>query len=468
MKKTINILGALTIAVALTAGFTACTNDDNIISEQQPAAVKTYQVSIPATMGDGQTRAVAFDGTTSTSTFASTEKVYVYNTTKNAMLSGYLQPSNISADGKHCDLTGTLTGTIEAGDNLTLLYNLNYYESDPTACKFDYRGQNGTQAGVLDGAKAINVIVDNYTGGVLTTTATASFTNVQSMFRFKFVDESVTAINAKNINIVSANHALAVLYYPLRAAGSQYTTTALSFPLASATTDYVYVALCIDESSSNGDVLNFTVRDNADHFYEGTKAAPTGGFKNGKYYYNTSAIQLTQADYVQPTLTGSSATPNEYYMYDINNNNITISGKSRGYRFYCNGGVTTVTINNFDAFYNGSSPNFLYFASSSTTSTLNIVGTNSINCKGKSQCVFASGPLQLSGNGTLTVTTKSTGRCGLYGTSNYTDSNNLDGTTTEVDVTSLLAADGHTVTRSARTNNGDGTYTWTYTVAPTN
>ena len=32
---------------------------------------------------------------------------------------------------------------------------------------------------------------------------------------------------------------------------------------------------------------------------------------------------------------------------------------------------------------------------------------------------------------------------------------------------SNLAADGYTVTRSAMTNNGDGTYTWTYTVAPT-
>ena len=32
--------------------------------------------------------------------------------------------------------------------------------------------------------------------------------------------------------------------------------------------------------------------------------------------------------------------------------------------------------------------------------------------------------------------------------------------------TSALAADGYTVTRSARTDNADGTYTWTYTVRP--
>lgn len=36
--------------------------------------------------------------------------------------------------------------------------------------------------------------------------------------------------------------------------------------------------------------------------------------------------------------------------------------------------------------------------------------------------------------------------------------------TSERDVTSLLAAPGFTVTRSARTDNADGTHTWTYTV----
>ena len=473
MKKTTSILGALAIAAALTAGFTACTSDDNIIgNEQQPAAVKTYTVTIPATMpSDEQTRAVSFDGTTSTSTFASTERVYVYNVTKDEMMGGYLQPSNITTDGKSCNLTGTLSGgTIEAGDELKLMYNLTNVYFDPTACSFYYNHQNGTQAGVLDGAKADVTASGDFSGGVLTTTAAASFQPVQSMFRFKFVDENNNPINVKNIAINSAKIALATYYYPLRDAGSPYVTDILLFALASATTDYVYVALCIDESQSNGDVLSFIVRDNADHFYEGTKAAPTGGFVNGKYYYNTEAIQLTKTDYIQPTLTGTSATPDENYMYDIYNNNITISGKSRGYRFWCNGGVTNVTIDNLDAFYSSDrkTRDFLDFATSSTTNTLNIVGTNTINSKGSDQAIFADGPLKLSGNGTLTVTATSDSRCGLYGTSNYTNSNNLHNTTTEVDVSAQLAADGYTVTRSARTDNSDGSYTWTYTVTPTN
>lgn len=58
----------------------------------------------------------------------------------------------------------------------------------------------------------------------------------------------------------------------------------------------------------------------------------------------------------------------------------------------------------------------------------------------------------------LTVTANYATRYGLYATSNYNDDNNSDA--------SVLAATGYTVSRSAMTNNGDGTYTWTYTVAP--
>lgn len=65
--------------------------------------------------------------------------------------------------------------------------------------------------------------------------------------------------------------------------------------------------------------------------------------------------------------------------------------------------------------------------------------------------------LKLSGNGTLTVTTNSTTFYGLIA-NNYGWSGTPDA--------SALAAPGHIVTRSAMTDNGDGTYTWTYTVMP--
>lgn len=59
--------------------------------------------------------------------------------------------------------------------------------------------------------------------------------------------------------------------------------------------------------------------------------------------------------------------------------------------------------------------------------------------------------------------------CGIrasnYTTSNSSSVDNKYGTTdTEVDVSEQLAVTGYTVKRSARIDNGDGTYTWKYTV----
>ena len=224
MKKTINILSALTIVAALTTGFTACSNDDIALEQptEQSAVAKTYTMSIPATMPSNDTRAVAFSGTTCIGTFESTEKIYVYNATKSAMLDGYLQPANISANGKGCDLTGSLTGTIEAGDELQLFYNMNnlcsfpighmYYDKEMNL--FYYTDQDGTPSTIVDGAVA-TVTVSDYSSSALTTTATASFQSVQSMFRFQFKDENNNAINVKSLKINSKNDALVGCFRPL-------------------------------------------------------------------------------------------------------------------------------------------------------------------------------------------------------------------------------------------------------------
>lgn len=147
MKTTIKntlALALLTGALAM-SGLTACSSSEDSVAEDptpvvNPAQPQTYRVSIPATMGDGTraatgevtetgegsetggtTRAVSFSGTTST--FTTSECVYVYNVTTGKALSGYLQPTNLSADNKSCDLTGELTGTLNEGDNIKLLYN---------------------------------------------------------------------------------------------------------------------------------------------------------------------------------------------------------------------------------------------------------------------------------------------------------------------------------------------------------
>lgn len=489
MKTTIkNTLAAtlLTGAVAV-SGLTACSSSDDSIAEEptpvvNPAQPQTYRVSIPATIGgDAETRAVSFSGTESTSTFSTSERVYVYNVTTGKALDGYLQPTNLSADSKSCDLSGTLTGTLSEGDNIKLLYNLEYYnvnyinnQSNPSYCFFSCDEQDGTASGVRDGAMA-TATVGTYAGsGTLTTTDPASFTNVQSMFRFQFTD-GTSLINVKLLRITSENEAVSELYYPLITNGSKYNYAPINVTLANATTEYIYVALCFDESKTSDNVLNFRVQDADGYIYEGSKPAPTGGFKNGKYYWNSSAITLTKTgQLVKPTLSRSDGgkeselenadEDNIFFIWGsrINNAwvpiNVTMSGTSIGYGFYFNDGgkSTTVNLNGLNATF-ADDNTFIY--SQSGTLTLNLTGSNSISCSNYDETIYSKGDLKLSGNGTLTVTANATSYYGLSG-SNYQSGSNSD--------PSVLAAPDYTVTRSAVTNNQDGTYTWTYTVAPTN
>ena len=472
MKKTIYTLSALTIAAALTAGFTACTND---ITAEQPVEqpVKTFTVNIPATMPADDTRAVAIDGTVCTSTFNSTEKVYVYNATTDEVMGGYLQPTDISADGKSCKLAGTLTGagTISAGDELRLFYNLSHVNTNKEGdlykyyTYFSYDYQNGTLSNLCDGAEA-TVTVSSYTDGSLTTTATASFQNLQSMFRFQFVDENNTPISVKTLKIGSYKGILRTSY---RAVQGEYSKGDYRITLGTATTDYVYVAISLDENIGN-DTWTFTVTDGDDNLYIGTRTAPSGGFKNGKYYYNTSAIQLTkQIPYSKPDITWTSVDeivePNLYRRYEIHgpwNNStssyepaeITLSGNSNGYYFNMLDGGSTIHLVNLTA---TKEENNVFIQSYYGDLYLDISGANAIICKENSQTVSVTGNLKLSGNGTLTLTTNSASRYGILASGNYHDN-------AYNDVSVLAATTNTTVTRSATKDNGDGTYSWTYTV----
>lgn len=93
-----------------------------------------------------------------------------------------------------------------------------------------------------------------------------------------------------------------------------------------------------------------------------------------------------------------------------------------------------------------------------------LTGTNSITCKGSASWggIWYNGNLKLRCTGTsatLTVTCKDNRYKGIRAKNHYYDPNS------SYDA-SVLATDGYTVTRSEIHNNGDGTYTWTYTVAP--
>ncbi len=473
MQKSSFLAAAVMLGAMIVSGLTACTK------EGDAPETEVYEVCIHAANGsDAQSRAVTIDGTTSTSIFSTGEKVYVYDKTTSAMLGGYLQPSNLSEGDTKCDLVGTLTGTISQDDQLVLLYNLNELSTSYIPSnQFNYSGQNGLASGVLDGAMA-TVTATIYENNKLIATATAEFENLQSIFRFKFVDENNIPITVSSLRIYSVNACVARTCRPLDTPTLSYYGATVSEPvkvnLSTPTSDYVYVAFGIRESFSIGDVINFVAFDNNGEEYRGTKSAPSSGLKNGKYYYNSSAIPLTKVNYVAPTITwtsvkdGTPAVPSNHRYYvngpDGNPSVITIGGNSYGYYFYMYQG-STVTLSNLTATLEDVISPYIF-----SNADLNIIvdGTNSITCADYQSVVHVSGNLKLSGNGTLTVTSQYQYMCGMYG-SNYSNSTNHNSSTdVDTDVSDTIAATGFKVIRSARTDHGDGTYTWTYTVTPIN
>jgi len=198
MKKYLNsILSMAALLMASATVFTACSNDDDIIGEQ-PAALsqQTYTMTVNATKGDATTRALALDGKTLNATWAAGEKVTVYNVTRSAALDGYLEAQSA---GALTTLKGSLTGTVEAGDELRLSF------LNPI-----YSAQDGTLAYIAsncDYAKA-TVTVASVSGGDITTAAAAAFANQQAIVKFRLKDADGNDLNATSLTIAAASNRL--------------------------------------------------------------------------------------------------------------------------------------------------------------------------------------------------------------------------------------------------------------------
>lgn len=182
--------------VIAAAAFFSCSNDNDDIEEpKQPAGEKTYTLTVQATKGDDvansrETRALAVDGNTLNATWAIGERVTVYNKTKSAAIDGYLAATS---NGATTTLSGSLTGTIESGDVLTLKF-----------LSPDYTGQDGTLAYIAahcDYAEA-EVTVSDITDSKITT-GTANFSNKQAIVKFTVIDKTdgTTKLNPSVFNI---------------------------------------------------------------------------------------------------------------------------------------------------------------------------------------------------------------------------------------------------------------------------
>ncbi|MBO6307069.1 MAG: hypothetical protein J6M55_06145, partial [Paludibacteraceae bacterium] len=264
MKKNVLILSALCFA-AMTLVFSGCKKETN--DPQEPAKVQTYQMSIQASKGadnqaNGPRRVISLgDGGTLTAEWQTGDVVSVFNLTKLQQLEGVLRAQS---NGVNTLLTGTLSGTVEVGDNLQLRYKS---KSNPY-----YKNQNGTLDHIsanCDYATA-TVTVAAVNDGVITTDADATFQNEQAIFKF-------TLLNNANGAALSATELV------VNVGEDTYTVTPAS------ATSVMYVALSFGPYTGPQTVTLTATADDGTY----TKTVICDGdelLENGKYYQITVSM----------------------------------------------------------------------------------------------------------------------------------------------------------------------------------
>lgn len=184
-----------------------------------------------------------------------------------------------------------------------------------------------------------------------------------------------------------------------------------------------------------------------------------GGFVNGNFYNMSGTLTLSSK--VMPTMTNhNSNTPRysseySYYSWDTYTGaaDVTIGGASLGYAFFFESGGQ-VTLSMVNANTSGGPSDFIRVFNSDLK--VNLEGDNYVFCPGENYCIY-------NGDHNVILGTTSTTPLKLVLRSKSKD-NNQKGFNT---ATRVVAATGCTVTPPADdacVDNGDGTYTWTWTV----
>lgn len=285
-------------AVVVSIGFTACTDDTFVTEKHETAPVKGYQFSIPANMGGDQTRAIAYNSQTGgyDATFETTDYIAVYNVTKQASSNNGLNPDT---DGKNANLVGNLTFskydntgqetevTPEVGDVLNLGYKGNgvYYSRNFSN---EWESEDADFAVATVKITAIN--------DGLITTEPATFVNQQSIYKISFTGLASNVL-IKKVIIHSDHNVLVSSYNPNQGEWSTGVGD-VTYTYAGEGTDkhdlnfmlrFDYTLPQAEEATGN-DKITFSLQCSDGHYYVGSKAAPTKGFENSKYYEASVAL----------------------------------------------------------------------------------------------------------------------------------------------------------------------------------
>lgn len=331
-------------AAAVAIGFTACA-DETLTTQNTTAPVNGngYKFSIPANMGGGGTRAIAYNGTNGyDATFETTEMIFVFDITQDAVSTkkemdwvqnSYLYPD---ANAKTANLVGELSFTQynrqtgeygneiapQVGDELMLFYN-----NDNDVFRYNYNANEYYLNNSGDYALATVKITSIGEDGVIQTSP-ASFENLQSIYKINFTGIG-SNVKIRNINIQSEKNNLVTKYFAFRKDNSEefgvvnYTyegegadPSELTFMLRYSDNPYGY-----SENSTSGEVFTFTALGSNGHNYLGQKEVTTE-LKNGVYYQaNIEMTDLGEAMKVRNITKGETLDPSTYYqVYTANAN----------------------------------------------------------------------------------------------------------------------------------------------------
>jgi hypothetical protein len=197
MRKKVLFLCTLYIA-SLSLILTGCKTNE----PEQPAKVQTYHVSIQAGKGDanqqnGPRKALGLDGTTLTASWKTGEQVSVRNVTKSTDLTGFLVAQS---NGVQTIISGDLTGTINAGDELLLRF-----------LSPDYTNQQGTLEYLelhCDYAEATIHVASVTWGSITFEESIADFHNRQAIAKFTLMNEAKdAALAASDLKVEVDNNA---------------------------------------------------------------------------------------------------------------------------------------------------------------------------------------------------------------------------------------------------------------------
>ena len=494
---------ATMMAAALVLGITACSSEDNLAEEPtlQPAgkAVSSIGVTVGAGFADDeQTRGLSGDGEATTRsavvtedgkrklTFTTGDRLFVRSVIKNTnpekIVAGYLTIVGTPAEGA---TEATFSGTLDVYEqNASWEYEPSTYEfqnaDDPLAeCGGGYEP---TAAWLVhkDAGTAF-VVSSKYCGSYVSQvaatvdelmksclTVSGSYNTGTKTFALGVYDPNNSGdyeypiLNVSVTGGLTAGATYAVVYDN----GAYFHKTLGNI---TADTDGKASFACYFRTDADSHAYSLRLY-NLSSPYDWRKVNLGTKALTSKVYNVSRAASDVASGITFPTITGTT-----FSSYDVENTNYVIDGGGAALNFKLSGtaegmfisvqNYTTATVTLSNGFSATAGNTFLYFSEKGKDVSVVLDGNSSIECNVYNDCLYSCGPIRLSGSGALTIKTKNNAFCGINSKDNYVSTNNDRDNTSEVDVTSQLAAPGYSVTRSERTENAD-LYSWTYTVAP--